>query len=127
MRLRSMTLALAGVSFIALALSAACGGSSPIVSTPPPSGGGGTSAANSTVGIVGLSYSPNPVTVSVGQSVAWTNGDSVAHTATSDNGSFNTGTIGPGSTSAPITMSTAGTFTYHCQIHAGMVATLNVQ
>ncbi len=126
MRSRSIKLAFAGVSFFALALSAACGSSSsPTTSTPPPAGGGGS--ANSTVSIVNFSFAPNPVTVSVGQSVAWSNSDSVGHTATADNGSFNTGVVSPGSSSAPITMSQAGSFTYHCSIHPNMVATINVQ
>jgi len=127
MRLRSLKTALAGVSFFALAFSVACGSSSsPVSSTPPPAGGGGGSA-NSTVSIVNFSFSPTPVTVAVGQSIAWANSDSVAHTATADNGSFNTGAISPGGSSAAITMSSAGSFTYHCQIHPEMVATVNVQ
>ncbi len=127
MRLRSIKTALAAVSFFALAFSVACGSSSssPTTATPPPAGGGGS--ANSSVTIANFSFSPNPVTVSVGQSVAWANTDSVAHTATADGGSFNTGTIAPGATSAPVTMGTAGTFTYHCQIHPFMTATVNVQ
>jgi plastocyanin len=128
MNSRSIKTALAGVAFLGLALSVACGGySAPTVSTPPPAGGGGGGSANATASIVNFSYSPNPVTVSVGQSVAWQNSDSVSHTATADNGSFNSGVIGPGATSAPMTMSTAGSFTYHCQIHPNMVATVNVQ
>ena len=128
MRARSTTAALAGLSLFALVFAVACGGSySPAAATPPPSGGGGGGTANSTVSIVGMSFAPSSVTVSVGQSVAWQNTDTITHTATADNGSFNTGNIAPGSTSAPITMSTAGTFTYHCQIHPNMVATVNVQ
>ena len=64
-----------------------------------------------------LSYSPNPATVKVGQTVAWLNADAMVHTATADVGKFNTGTIGAGATSTPITMLTAGSFPYHCVIH----------
>lgn len=73
------------------------------------------------------SYNPNPTTVKVGQSVAWHNGDTTAHDSTQDTGKFGTGTINAGATSTPITMSTAGTFTYHCTIHPGMVGTVVVQ
>lgn len=95
--------------------------------TPTPSAVG----ADVTIGIVGMegdhSYSPNPATVRVGQTVAWNNGDSVEHTATADGGSFDTGMIGPGETSNPIVMATAGSFPYHCQIHGfAMVGTLTV-
>jgi plastocyanin len=73
------------------------------------------------------SYAPNPATMRVGQTIAWRNADSIAHTSTQDNGGFNTGTVAAGATSAATMMSTAGTFTYHCTIHPGMVGTLTVQ
>jgi len=73
------------------------------------------------------SYSPNPATVRVGQTVAWRNADVITHTATQDGGSFQTGNVAAGAMSTPIMMSSAGTFTYHCAIHPGMVGTLTVQ
>ena len=71
-----------------------------------------------------LAYSPNPATVTAGQTVSWVNRDSVPHTATGS--SFNTGTLAPGATSAPITMGTLGSFAYHCEFHPTMTGTLNV-
>ena len=73
------------------------------------------------------SYSPNPTTMKVGKTVAWHNGDSTAHTSTQDAGKFDTGSVAAGSDSPAVTMSTAGTFTYHCTIHPGMVGTITVQ
>jgi hypothetical protein len=70
------------------------------------------------------SYSPNPADVRVGQRVIWRNADVMDHTATST--TFNTGLIGAGATSAPITMSTAGSFPYQCLLHPGMTGTLRV-
>jgi plastocyanin len=107
----------------ALALTAAaCGSSSPAAPSSP---------ADVTISIVGdranQSFSPNPTTVRVGQTVAWTNNDNMAHDATQDSSRFATGTLNAGSTSAPVTMSTAGTFTYHCTIHPDMVASITVQ
>lgn len=103
-------------------LSAACGSSSP--SAP-------TVSADVTISMVGdrgnQSYAPNPTTMRVGQTVAWKNNDTTAHDATQDASRFQSGTITAGSTSSPITMSTAGTFAYHCTIHPGMVGTLIVQ
>jgi plastocyanin len=63
----------------------------------------------------------------VAQPVACKNHDSTAHDATQDASRFGTGTISAGSTSSPLMMATAGTFTYHCTIHPGMVGTLVVQ
>jgi plastocyanin len=83
------------------------------------------SAANSPAQIVNCStatacYSPNPIRVTVGSTVTWMNGTSLAHTATSDTGAWNTGAIAPGGSSSAVTFSTAGTFTYHCTFHADM-------
>lgn len=72
------------------------------------------------------SYSPNPRVVTVGQTVAWHNAHGVTHTATADGGAFDTGNIGAGATSAPITMTAAGDFPYHCELHPSMVGTLTV-
>ena len=114
-----------GFSLLAVALAlagSACGSSSP--SAP-------TTSADVTISMLGdrgsQSYSPNPATMRVGQTVAWKNTDSTAHDATQDAGRFTTTTVNAGATSAPLTMSTAGTFTYHCTIHPGMVGTITVQ
>jgi plastocyanin len=102
-----------------------CGKSSSSSPTMPVAGG-----ADVTLQILGMnganSYSPNPGMATAGQTVAWHNNDSITHTATADNGSFNTGNIGPGGTSAPIRMPTAGSFGYHCAIHPTMTGTLTV-
>jgi plastocyanin len=73
---------------------------------------------------ISMSFSPNPVSLRVGQQVIWRNTDSITHTASS--GSFDTGTVGPGAMSKPITMTAAGTFPYQCNIHPSMKGTLNV-
>ncbi len=96
----------------------------------PTGPGGGGGGADRTITIVGMngasSYSPSPDTVNVGQTVAWHNADASTHTATANGGAFNTGNIGGGSTSAAITMNTAGSFPYHCSIHPTMTGTLVV-
>ena len=71
-------------------------------------------------------YSPNPTTVAVGTTVIWTNGDNTAHTTTSDGNVWNSGSLNPGSTFS-FMFNTAGTFTYHCTIHPGMVGSVVVQ
>ncbi len=71
-------------------------------------------------------YSPNPVMVTVGQSVNWLNSDTNAHTAT-DDGVFDTGSIAPTSAAdAPVVFNTVGTFSYHCTIHPNETATIIV-
>jgi plastocyanin len=129
-----MALTIGGVLLVAATL-VGCGGGSSNNSNPmapaPTTGGGGTGVApDVTITINGMdgaqSFSPNPGSVKVGQTVAWRNTDSVAHTATADGGSFNTGTIAPGATSSPIMMSAAGSLAYHCSFHPSMVGSLTV-
>ena len=71
-------------------------------------------------------YSPNPVSVKVGQSVNWLNSDSIAHTAT-DPGVFDTGSIAPTSAAdVAVPFNTPGTYNYHCTLHANENATIVV-
>jgi len=112
---------------IGVAIVSACGSNSPSPTAPTAS-----PAADVTVTIQSNngsnSYAPNPVSMRVGQTIVWRNADSITHTATQDGSGFNTGTVAAGATSAAATMmNTAGTFTYHCTIHPGMVGTINVQ
>ena len=111
---------------------ASCGGGGGGV-TDPPSGGGGGGGGSADVIITiiaengNMSFNPNPATVNVGQRVSWRNSASALHTATQNGGSFDTGSINSGSTSAPLTMGTAGSFDYHCALHPAMVGTLTVR
>ena len=73
-----------------------------------------------------MSFAPDAAAVRVGQQVRWHNAHVVAHTATQDGGGFDTGLIPPGGTSAPITVTTVGTLSYHCEIHPSMVGALTV-
>lgn len=128
-----LTLALVGLLVAAVTV-VGCGGSNSSMNnpvsptpTPTPTPGGGATLTITIVGSVDEhSFSPNPSSVMVGQTVAWYNADSIVHTATANNGAFNTGNIAPGATSAPITMTAAGGFDYRCAIHPNMRGTLNV-
>ena len=73
------------------------------------------------------SYTPSTLNMRVGQVVNWHNLDSIEHTATRE-GMFDSGKIAAFSAhDDAVTMRTAGTFTYHCTIHPGMVGTIVVQ
>jgi plastocyanin len=71
------------------------------------------------VGIYDFYFSPTPVTITVGDTVRWTNHGSVTHTSTSDTGVWDSGNIVPGSTYS-FTFNTGGTYAYHCKIHSSM-------
>ncbi|MFC4453562.1 hypothetical protein [Deinococcus sonorensis] len=51
--------------------------------------------------------------------VTWTNRVTAPHTATSDDGSFTTGTLAAGQ-SGSVTFATAGTFPCFCGVHPRM-------
>ena len=83
-------------------------------------------AANDTsVTISDFKFTPASITIHVGDTVTWTNNGPSAHTATANDGSFNTGVLQKGH-SASHTFTTAGTFTYICQIHPFMHGTIVV-
>jgi plastocyanin len=71
-------------------------------------------------------FSPNPIQITAGDTVTWRNNASVTHTATSDTGAWDTGTLASGATSGAVAFPSAGTFTYHCAIHPSMVASVIV-
>jgi plastocyanin len=85
-----------------------------------------TLAADEDVTIAGFAFSPETVTVSVGDTVTWTNNDGATHTATADDGEFDTDNIAGGG-SESVTFDTAGTFAYHCEIHNSMTGAVVVE
>jgi plastocyanin len=99
-----------------LAVAAACSSS-----TSP-------SCSNDCVTIQDFSFSPSTMTIKVGTRITWTNAGPSAHTATSDSGVWDSGTLGApaggggyGSGMAggsyQFTFNTPGTYNYHCKIH----------
>lgn len=82
-------------------------------------------AASQSVRIVDFAFGPASVTVNVGDTVTWTNEDSAPHTATADDGSFDTGTLGRGQRGSH-TFPAAGTVTYYCNVHPSMTGTVVV-
>lgn len=89
--------------------------------TPAPPAGGHTVP----VDIRDPSFTPDPVHVSVGDTVVWTNRDTYAHTVTADGGAFDSLDINGGGTFSQ-TFTAAGTFTYHCNRHSYMTGSVMV-
>jgi plastocyanin len=84
------------------------------------------SMASNAVSMKNTQFVPPTITVPAHTTVTWTNGDGFAHTVTSDNGLFNSGNVNGGG-SFSFKFDTAGTYTYHCTIHAGMTGKVVVQ
>jgi|SRR4249919_44062 len=89
---------------------------------PAPSGDAVRSAK---VEIEDFAYDPDPVTIEEGGKVIWINRDSVPHTATAEDGSFDTGTLDEGKLKSE-TFKEPGIYAYVCSIHPQMHGTVEV-
>ena len=104
-----------------------------------------TSASALTGPVINLSslmFHPTTITVKVGDTITWRNDEAITHTVTSGrfvgvdkttglrssqepDGTFNAKLAGKGKTFS-FTFSKPGTYTYYCDIHQGMNATIKV-
>jgi plastocyanin len=120
-------------------LLAACGGTSDAgtstptattaqqEATPTPTAASGGGNAVSMVENGGVyAFSPATLTVPKGTTVIWTNKSDAPHTVTSDNGAFTESSNLSENQTFQTTFTTAGTYTYHCEIHPSMKATIIV-
>ena len=73
-------------------------------------------ASSRTVDVTDDSYNPKTFSVEVGTTVVFKNTSTLPHTATADNGSFDTGMIAKGE-SKSVTLKKTGTFPFYCQYH----------
>lgn len=75
--------------------------------------------------IAGFQFGPAEAEVTVGSTVTWTNFDGATHTATADDGTFDSGDIEAGEEFS-FTFEEPGTFSYFCEIHPDMIGTITV-
>jgi plastocyanin len=78
------------------------------------------------VSIEDFDYIPRDITVDHGATVTWTNEDSVPHTATDDDGSWDTDRLDKGE-GGSLTFETAGEYRYYCVYHTYMKGTVTVR
>ena len=104
--------------------SASTPAATPAQSTPAAApAAGGTALA---VSMKNIQFAPKSVTAKVGQTIKWTNDDSVDHNVTSKSGAtFKSSNFGQGGTYS-YKPTKAGTITYVCTIHPGMDGTIIV-
>ncbi|TMC65560.1 MAG: amidase, partial [Chloroflexi bacterium] len=82
-------------------------------------------AGGAAVTIKDFAFNPQTIQAKVGDTITWTNNDSTAHTVTLDDKSVDSGSVAPSATFNHA-FTQAGTFTYHCEIHKQMTATITV-
>jgi len=85
----------------------------------------GDAVRSAKVEIANFAYDPDPVTIEEGGKVIWINRDSAPHTATAEDGSFDTGTLEEGKLKSE-TFKKPGTYAYVCSIHPQMHGTVEV-
>jgi plastocyanin len=102
-----------------------CGGddSSAPATTGGTSGSATPGATAGSVVIKSFKYTPEPAQAKVGDTVTISNMDGTDHTATADDGSFDTGAFQGTKT---FTVTKPGTVKYHCSIHTYMTGTIEV-
>jgi plastocyanin len=86
-----------------------------------------TPAPNSTttVDIRDHAFNPAQLNVAPGTTVTFVNNDTEAHTATANDGLFDSGVLEPGS-SFDVWLDGSGTVTYHCELHPDMQGSIVV-
>lgn len=131
---RTITVALAAAAL----LFAACGddddtatGDTDSSATAPAEsgddGGAGSGDTVDAVTIVDFDYDPKEAVVAAGSDITFTNEDDTAHTATANDGSFNTKSIAGGESGTATAPDEPGTYEYICSFHPFMKGTLVVE
>ena len=82
-------------------------------------GGGSDGPSTGSVDISEFKYAPETLTVDAGTKVTFTNADMAKHTATADDGTFDTKDLQQDA-NASVTLAKPGTFAYHCAYHRFM-------
>ena len=99
---------------------------SSIGASSSPTSSSSTSMGTYYVSISNFAFSPSSLSINAGETVVWTNKDNVPHTVSSDSGSeLSSPTLSPGDTYSH-TFGTAGSYSYHCNIHPNMKGSIIV-
>ncbi len=83
-----------------------------------------TGSGGESVSVVDFAFEPSEITVSVGDTITWTNNGQAAHTVTFNEGP-DCGTISSGE-AVSATFNASGTYPYICRFHSQMEATVTV-
>lgn len=83
-------------------------------------------AAEHKVDIKNMAFSPATLNVEAGDTVIFTNRDSIPHTGTAKDKSFDTGILSQGQ-SGTVKVAAAGKFDYFCAIHPSMTGKITAK
>jgi plastocyanin len=99
---------------------------SPAASSRAPADAPDEEPAVHVVEIKDFAFSPETLEIRAGDAVKFVNRDDVGHTATADDGSFDTGIL-KRDEEQTVTFAEAGEFPYYCEPHPGMRGTIVVK
>lgn len=99
--------------------------------TPPvavlsPTEGATPAATRVEVSILNFAYQPANITTDRGSTIVWLNRDTVAHTVTADDGSFDSGSIAPGDAFEQ-RLEKVKSYLYSCSFHPQMKGIITIQ
>ena len=80
-----------------------------------------------TVLIQGFKFKPANITIKPGTKVRWINKDSTQHTATANNGAFDSGFLRKGQRYARTFKRAGKKYAYHCEPHPHMMGSVTVK
>ncbi|MBK8457107.1 MAG: cupredoxin family copper-binding protein [Phyllobacteriaceae bacterium] len=83
-------------------------------------------AADHAVEIKGMKFVPATLEVAVGDTITFANADGAPHTATADDGAFDTGRLNKGQ-SKQVTVAAAGDHAFKCLVHPMMKGTVTAK
>ena len=86
----------------------------------------GAFAGTTTVKITGTAFSPQTVTVDLGDTIKWVNSDNASHQVVANNGAFASPILKPNE-SYSFMSKAAGTFPYHDALHPSIKGTVTVK
>ncbi len=95
-------------------------------SNPPDVNDGQINQNEKNIEINGFAFSPQELTINQGETVVWTNKDSVKHSIISDAGNELKSELFSTSETFSDTFNSKGTFDYHCGAHPNMKAKIIV-
>lgn len=94
----------------------------PATPTPPPP------PVTINIQNIAQGFDPATKTIPIGTNVTWMNKDpALPHTATADDGTFDSGNLAAGTGTYSFVFNATGTFPYKCSLHPTMTATITVQ
>jgi plastocyanin len=121
---RAAAAAAALVPLVGIAGGCSSGSPTTNASAPASSSSAPPSASGTTITIKDFVFSPTPLNAQVGDTVTVTNQDDADHELKANDGSFDAGRFAKGSKTFTVTK--AGTFAYHCDVHDYMTGVIQV-